>query len=145
MKIYFIKFFVCCLTLFSLAVDFGFGGDLIPIQTIYLEARGESLEGKIAIAEVIRNRAFKRGLSFEAVCLQPKQFSCWNEPKKNAKEALSRMSAKEYHEAARAWHESEFSSLIGGADHYYNPKLCSPKWAKKLNEVKTIGQHRFMQ
>jgi len=48
--------------------------------TIYGEARGESLDGKLAVASVIRNRltSARWGLTYSTVCLAPKQFSCWN-------------------------------------------------------------------
>jgi N-acetylmuramoyl-L-alanine amidase len=47
--------------------------------TIYGEARGEPIEGQIAVGCVIRNRALARKESYKEVCLEPKQFSCWNE------------------------------------------------------------------
>lgn len=45
--------------------------------TLYGEARGESIEGQIAVGCVIRNRlTAKEG--YKEVCLSPYQFSCWN-------------------------------------------------------------------
>src|SRR5665213_1243171 len=44
--------------------------------TIYGEGRGESIEGQIAIACVIRNRAVNK--TIKEICLAPFQFSCWN-------------------------------------------------------------------
>ena len=46
--------------------------------TIYHEARGESMYGKLAVASVIYNRSMKSGKSFGYECLKPEQFSCWN-------------------------------------------------------------------
>lgn len=47
--------------------------------TLEAEAGGEPIEGQVAVASVIRNRVGKRfGDSYKAVCLAPKQFSCWN-------------------------------------------------------------------
>lgn len=61
--------------------------DLTPLEiltlTIYGEARGEPIEGQIAVACVIRNRVNKRNKSYFEICTQPKQFSCWNEDDPN--------------------------------------------------------------
>lgn len=50
--------------------------------TLFGEARGEPVEGRIAVANVIRNRVAANragfgGASYKAVCLKPAQFSCW--------------------------------------------------------------------
>lgn len=47
--------------------------------TLYGEARGERVEGKVAVACVIRNRVLEKrfGADYKAVCLAPWQFSCW--------------------------------------------------------------------
>lgn len=48
------------------------------ILTVYGEARGEKMEGQIAVMNVIMNRSKFRKQSIKEVCFQPKQFSCWN-------------------------------------------------------------------
>ena len=45
--------------------------------TIYGEARGEPIDGQIAVGCVIRNRV-ERLNSYIKVCLAKEQFSCWN-------------------------------------------------------------------
>lgn len=53
--------------------------DLISLMlTIYGEARGESIEGQIAVANVIKNRVKQSGKSYEEICHADRQFSCWN-------------------------------------------------------------------
>src|SRR4030065_221810 len=47
--------------------------------TIFLEAEGETDEGKIAVAWVIRNRMDEYKKDIHGIILMPKQFSCWNE------------------------------------------------------------------
>ena len=50
-------------------------------KTIWAAARGEPLEGQIAVANVIINRARQGGWwgdDVVKVCRKPKQFSCWN-------------------------------------------------------------------
>lgn len=49
------------------------------VLTVFGEAAGEPIEGKIAVACIIRNRLHsgRWGTSYESVCLAPSQFSCW--------------------------------------------------------------------
>src|SRR5262245_37669606 len=49
------------------------------ILTIIGEARGEPIEGQVGVACVIRNRVLTYNRSYSAICLAPKQFSCWND------------------------------------------------------------------
>lgn len=54
--------------------------------TIIGEGRGEPIEGQVAIGCVIRNRLHNNPVKYEnyfQVCLEPKQFSCWNEDDPN--------------------------------------------------------------
>ena len=54
----------------------------LPAITIWREARGEGQLGMLAVAFVIHNRADHGGLwpmDPDRVCLQRKQFSCWND------------------------------------------------------------------
>jgi len=48
--------------------------------TIWGENRSGSTAGRLAVADVIRNRftSGRWGGTYEAVCTAPKQFSCWN-------------------------------------------------------------------
>lgn len=55
--------------------------EALAVTTIHQEAAGESYLGKLAVAEVIRNRMNKRYASDGTVTdtvLRPKQFSGWN-------------------------------------------------------------------
>jgi hypothetical protein len=49
--------------------------------TILAEARGEGLRGMAAVACVIAQRAKERCITPKEVCLQRKQFSCWDSGK----------------------------------------------------------------
>ena len=46
--------------------------------TLIGESRGEPIEGQVAVGCVIRNRMNKQNKSYTDICLQSKQFSCWN-------------------------------------------------------------------
>lgn len=110
----------------------------IAIMTIALEARGESLEGQVAVGEVIRNRAFKARRTFGEVCLAPWQFSAWNDGY-TLKKAYSRVSEQAYQRASEAWERSE--GINRGFTHYHNGSV-SPKWSRGKQAVK-IGNHYF--
>ena len=111
----------------------------VPIQTICYEARGESLKGQWAVASVIRQRAEERNKPFKAICLQPRQFSCFNTPKRQ------KLRLKALTRAYGTWLVSGFARL--DANLYYNPAKCSPYWAKipRVKEVGIIGNHKFMK
>jgi len=54
--------------------------------TIIGEARGEPIEGQVAVGCVIRNRLHSNPAKYNgyhSVCLERKQFSCWNIDDKN--------------------------------------------------------------
>lgn len=51
------------------------------LLTVIGESRGEPVEGQIAVSCTIRNRFHmnpKKYKTYIDVCLEPKQFSCWN-------------------------------------------------------------------
>ena len=51
---------------------------MIIALTLFGEARGESLPGKMAVASVIYNRAEGDTTRMAYICMKPYQFSCWN-------------------------------------------------------------------
>ena len=113
----------------------------IVAATLILEAGGEYASGSMeAVNEVIRNRAAKRKLTTRQVCLQRKQFSCWNSGK------IDQLLAK----AKRHPRFSEALSIVngtatnytGGADHYH-ADYCSPYWASSMKKTCVIGKHLF--
>ena len=113
----------------------------IVAATLILEAGGEYATGSMeAVNEVIRNRAAKRKLTTRQVCLQRKQFSCWNSGR------IDQLLAK----AKRHPRFSEALSIVngtatnytGGADHYH-ADYCNPYWASSLKKTCVIGKHLF--
>ena len=120
---------------------YGVDQDTVAIQTILLESRGESLDGQIAVGEVIRNRALKRHQDVSAVCMAPSQFSCWNSLEMAIK-TLKGVSGEEYQRASRAWSESGHTNLVKGADHYCRYD-CGPYWAKGMKPIVRISNNVF--
>lgn len=119
------------------------------------EARGESYEGKIAVAWVVRNRVAvsstrRFGSGWRGVMLRPRQFSCFLESDPNAHKL--RMPLR--YESALVWDEcyraaaAVFFDLVpdpvAGADHYHTTGV-QPAWSRGVQPVATVGNHRFFR
>lgn len=61
---------------------------IVLALTVWGEARGEPIEGQIAVASVVRNRALRLGYEWVRVCLANGQFSCFNENDPNLPKIL---------------------------------------------------------
>ena len=127
-----------------------------PEQVVALTLLGEArcqkandYEGMKAIAQVILNRSKQRGLPVSAVCLQRKQFSCWNDKEAMVRRREALMSecerATEVAQCLAAFICNGLSVHETKANHYYNPELCSPSWAKNPKSSKMIGDHLFLE
>ena len=112
----------------------------IVISTIILEAGGEYKAGALeAIYEVIINRAKKRNLTPAEVCLQRKQFSCWN----NLTIDDGINIAKNHKRWAIAKNIlGKETNYTKGADHYH-ADYVTPYWAKSMEKTMVIGRHIF--
>lgn len=120
--------------------------------TILSEAEGESHDGKIAVAEVIRNRMRQRFFSDGTVigtCFLRLQFSVWNDDPMDNRRAVRMLSIDDcdprFLDALTAWRESGDTSLVPYAVQYYNPKLVHPAWAGDFDWVRSIGNHSFLK
>jgi N-acetylmuramoyl-L-alanine amidase len=120
--------------------------------TIFQEAEGEPFAGKLAVAEVIRNRTAARYASdgtIASTCLRPFQFSGWNTASMNRlRSCLLRPDDLVYRACLRAWTLAlEGSTTVNGALLYYNPTLIPvpPKWATPAfaRQVAVVGAHVF--
>ena len=119
----------------------------VVADTIYLEARGEKSRGLRAVATVIYNRAKNTGKTFKAVCLQPFQFSCWAGSKTRKITPKTPSDAEVYKLCLAIEKElltGKFKPL-GNWTHYYNPRLCAPKWARDGQNKTQIGNHIFLK
>lgn len=115
----------------------------IVYQTIAMEAAGESLEGQAMVARVIINRAKASNRSMEAICLAPKQFSCWND-RKWAKRWLSRhYDSNTRLRAVKAYQGAVIASTAYADVRHYHVKGISPRWARGRKPTLIIGQHVF--
>lgn len=110
-------------------------------QNIYFEARGEPIEGKIAVAQVTINRLNHKTQFEKTICgvvYAPKQFS-WTEQHNKIKDI-------------KRWQESRLLAkqiisgnlkLIKFSALYFHNQSVKPKWAKKHQYLATIGSHSF--
>ena len=132
-------------TLFLTAAlrTFGVTSTEIVAATLCAEARGEGARGMRAVLEVIDRRAVDRHLTAAQVCLQRKQFSCWNGDRR---EMFRRMKAcPEFASALRMSREASARKrpqLTKGATHYC-AIASRPEWSIGLRPVVIIGNHKF--
>lgn len=130
------------------------------VRTLWGEARGESTEGKVAVAWVIRNRVDIDlhndgkpdwwGEGYTGVCRKPWQFSCWNknDPNYQYMSGAKRIPDIQYdvcQEIVLDVVDSIVDDPTDGATHYYNPKGVknTPAWVKGATFTGKIGNHLF--
>ena len=101
---------------------------------VYHEAQGEPLEGQIAVAQVIMNRAIKRRQSVKEVVTADDQFSWYDgheePPIQYYTEFMSAMKA-----VGMAMLQRLGGNTLHGANLYYNPKKATPYWSDRKSVV----------
>ena len=132
--------------------------------TLYGESRGEPVEGSIAIACVIRNRA-GGGQDVKDVCLAPHQFSCWNRDgsaNHTAILAVAEQALNQDHAAStnvdRVYAQCLWiaDGVLSGvvldrsfhATHYLERSLFETgtvSWASAMHVTTRIGRHVFLR
>ena len=126
----------------------------IMAKTIYGEARGEykkeGVKALEAVGHVIMNRSLATSFPVSSICLQPKQFSCWNENDPNRKiienATLSDPIFRICYIVAKKIICGECEDITGGANHYYSRHLKRiPYWAKNRISTIQIGNHLFFK
>ena len=116
--------------------------------TLLAEARGEKFDGMAAVCAVIKQRSINRNISPEKVCLQRKQFSCWNGKTINDLNYLLTKTPKKIVDQAKYLAQNINNinlSKINNADHYYSTIIAPPYWAKGKKPVAKIGKHVFFK
>jgi uncharacterized protein (TIGR02594 family) len=120
-------------------------------RTIFGEARGESNAGKEAVGHVVINRVNSHRFAdtVEKVCLQPKQFSCFNAGDPNRPIILAETLAsgnagfQECVAVAKRVIGGTVADNTGGATHYYARTIAAPSWTVGATLTAEIGVHRF--
>ena len=120
--------------------------DTLAALTVYLEARGESFAGKLAVAAVIRNRMKRKYHSdgtVKGTVLRPWQFQPWNRRKPH--QVRFDLNESKMRDSMLAWKMvQDGRNVVKGAVLFYAPRLVrSPRWALQGHMVASIGRHEF--
>jgi spore germination cell wall hydrolase CwlJ-like protein len=117
-------------------------------EAIYFEARGQSLAGQIAVAEVVLNRVDSPDYP-DSICgviqqgahrLNACQFSfeCDGRPERITERKAWTLAGK----IAQLMLEGRPRTLTGAATNYHAVSV-SPRWARKLQKTRRIDDHVF--
>lgn len=126
----------------------------VMARTVWGEARGEPFAGQLAVAWVILNRLMDQGrrwpASIHAICVQYKQFSCWdaadpNSGKCHSVELSDRTLCKLFRLCLKAY-EGGYDDPANGATHYFASGIEPPGWcAPPAIQTAQIGHHLFFK
>ncbi|WP_353309971.1 cell wall hydrolase [Shimia sp. NS0008-38b] len=119
-------------------------------QALYFEARGESVKGQFAVAEVIMNRADHASFP-QSVCgvinqgtSSGRKYQCqftYNcdgvSDKIHERDAYERVG-----KVAHLLLDGAPKTLTNGATHYHT-KAVNPRWSRTFERTTTIGVHHF--
>ena len=111
----------------------------------YHESRGEPQDGKIAVAKTVLSRSVASGYPDTAckVVYQPWQFSWTNDRISNninARSSGDRKSLQECRDAA----DQSINEGPNGLIFFYNPRVVSPAWARRVKNCGKVGHHTFL-
>ena len=131
--------------------------EIVLALLIWGEARGEPIEGQVAVGCVVRNRVARSGQDWRTVCLAPKQFSCFNAADPNApkiqRAAVVLMTGEPTPALAQAvWIaqgllQHAVIDNTHGALNYLTTELLQrkpPRWAIGRPVLARIGAHTFL-
>lgn len=118
-------------------------------EALYFEARGETLAGQVAVAEVILNRVDRPDYP-NSVCKVVRQgasgarYACQFSYNCDGKsDAIGERDAYEHvGKVARAMLDGRARTLTDGATHYHADHV-RPRWAKRFPRTAEIGVHIF--
>jgi spore germination cell wall hydrolase CwlJ-like protein len=110
---------------------------------VYFEARGESLEGQLAVAHVVMNRATSGRYPPDwcSVVKQPAQFSFVRHGE--FPEADTNSEAWKKAEAIAELAAANIVPSVGTDVLWYHADYVAPAWRHNLQEVEQIGAHIF--
>ena len=121
-------------------------------KTLYAEARSEGVDGIVAVATVIYNRANGNYNKAIKECLKPKQFSCWN-----GKSDISVPRVNGSYHPKNKWTDAEAYKFCLELQNDMKTGFFKPKfnwnhyavtgtkvyWYNKMRNIKEIGNHTF--
>jgi len=130
------------------------GEKLCLAQAIYHEARGESREGQLAVANVIINRALSKKYpsSICGVVFQNADkgrykcqftFACDGRSDMGKERAAWNRSVKLAETAFYEYQQGERPGVIPNSALFYHTTAVAPKWSHTFRRVAAIGSHVF--
>ena len=123
-------------------------------QAIYHEARGESREGQLAVANVIINRAFSKkypsticGVVFQNADKGRYKcqftFACDGRSDEGRERAAWNRSLQLAEDAFHEFQQGDRPGVIPNSALYYHTTAVAPKWSHTFRRVAAIGSHVF--
>lgn len=128
--------------------DTGTADDLCLAQAIYFEARGESVDGQVAVGKVILNRVSDKrypsticGVVFQNQRWYNRcqfSFACDGQSDKPSERTAWMMARRIANLVKASW----VPDTSGAATHYH-ATYVKPVWRTKLKQTVQVGQHVF--
>ena len=123
-------------------------------QAIYHEARGESVDGQMAVANVIINRAFSKkypsticGVVFQNADKGKYKcqftFACDGRSDKGTERTAWNRSVKMAEDAFAEFQQGQRPGVIPNDSLFYHTTAVAPKWSHTFRRVAAIGSHVF--
>ncbi|WP_260482380.1 cell wall hydrolase [Sphingomicrobium flavum] len=109
---------------------------------IYFEARGEDLEGQLAVADVVKNRAMS-GKYPSDWCNVIKQRAQFSFVENRRFPAIRDNKAWEIAQAVARVAIDEAHEIVPDDVLWYHADYVAPVWGKRLNKVAKVGVHIF--
>jgi len=130
------------------------GEKLCLAQAIYHEARGESREGQLAVANVIINRAMSKkypsticGVVFQNADKGRYKcqftFACDGRSDMGRERTAWNRSIKLAEDAFYEFQRGERPGVVPNSVLFYHTTAVAPKWSHTFNRVAAIGSHVF--
>ena len=108
---------------------------------IYYEARSESQQAQIAVAQVTMNRSINRQLPIKEVVLQPNQFS-WTRDKHKRSGKIPKDKKAFITCLHSAMIAMSTPDITNGSTHFHE-KGKKPRWVKSMHYTKSFGKHQY--
>ncbi|MGV3491436.1 MAG: cell wall hydrolase [Devosia sp.] len=130
------------------------GEQLCLAQAIYHEARGESVEGQLAVANVIINRAMSKkypsticGVVFQNADKGRYKcqftFACDGRPDMARERTAWNRSMKMAEDAFYEFQRGDRPGVVPDSVMYYHTTAVAPNWSNTFRRVAAIGSHIF--
>lgn len=124
---------------------------LIPVLTIWMEARGEGPDGMQAVAWSLINRhaagKWYSGKTLADTCIVPFAFSCWNTGDPNRRAAMQLSGNEQILSDIAGYLQNAITGSVddptNGATHYIDNSIMPPAWAQEATQCAQIGRLIF--